>query len=173
MASMSTNSESQKNIIVTIHESVTINKYSCDLCSKTFHTKDLLERHLKTSIHGGAKLKQCNQCEKSFMRLEALKKHTKTIHERITSLDYPCDLCGKRFQSKEKLRKHQKSLIHGGVKSNACNQCEKSYLKLSDLKHHVRTIHEHEIISDHNCHKCNKSFQSDQYLKRHLKNVCK
>ena len=54
--------------------------FTCNICTKTFQTKNILQIHMKT-VHKGGKYYKCESCGKSFTRGSTLKRHIHTIHE--------------------------------------------------------------------------------------------
>ena len=60
-------------------QSFKANENQCLQCGKTYTSKDILKRHIK-SIHGG-KIFKCGQCEKVFSCLNYVNRHQKSAHK--------------------------------------------------------------------------------------------
>ena len=71
------------------HREATI---KCNLCDKTFRTKDSLNQHLKT--HEKPVEIKCTMCTGVFYSKSSLNSHIKAKHEKIRHL---CPYCKKRF----------------------------------------------------------------------------
>ena len=77
----------------------------CDVCLKTFATKQSLRRHKIT--HTGNKRFKCPNCASSFYRRENLTSHLK-VHSNVKS--HTCHQCQKAFKHLKSLRSHMKRL---------------------------------------------------------------
>ena len=84
-------------------------------------------------------------------------------HVRIHTGDrpYKCDECEKSFKRLCELKDHK--LFHGG-KNIECNQCDQKFRYRSSLYIHLRT---HSDIKPHVCDVCNMQFRSKKSLMRH------
>ena len=56
-----------------------VKKFSCDICGKSYQTKEKLQHHLMT--HSGEKPYSCDYCGKGFIRNDKLKDHKRTLHK--------------------------------------------------------------------------------------------
>ncbi|XP_029651097.1 zinc finger protein 200-like [Octopus sinensis] len=88
-------------------EKTTDEKFRCSLCSKTFHTQRLLNRHIKS--HSNIKQYLCSYCGKGFNDTFDLKRHTR-IHTGVRP--FKCELCGKSFTQRCSLESHGRK-VHG------------------------------------------------------------
>jgi len=77
---------------------------------------------------------------------------------------YPCDKCNYIASNVSDLKKHVKS-IHEGVKY-PCNQCSSKFTDQSSLRQHIRSIHEGVHYA---CDQCSSKFTKMFKLKQHLK----
>uniref|UniRef100_A0A7M5ULD3 C2H2-type domain-containing protein n=1 Tax=Clytia hemisphaerica TaxID=252671 RepID=A0A7M5ULD3_9CNID len=68
-------------------------------CGKTFKTKDLMKKHMKTHEENYT----CKICNKKFGIKQTFLTHVKS-HEKT----FECDACGKRFGSKGNMVRHNK-----------------------------------------------------------------
>lgn len=66
------------------------NKYQCDICSKKFHRKDFLVKHVKT--HSDVRDFKCKHCDKMFKTQASLSGHINGSHN--DKRRYICDFCG-------------------------------------------------------------------------------
>ena len=77
--------------------------FECKQCTKTFKSKNLLERHVKR-VHDktGEKI-ECSKCDKTFTAVEYLRKHMK-IHQ--FGRQYLCSQCGLAYTYSNHLKRH-------------------------------------------------------------------
>ena len=69
----------------------------CEICKKTFSSKQNLKRHVKT-VHDEVREHKCDICGITFVHKMDLEIHFKRIHKNIKA--YKCDYCEKRFGKK-------------------------------------------------------------------------
>jgi KRAB domain-containing zinc finger protein len=91
-----------------------LKKYSCEICSKVYSTKYLLDVHL--AGHMGKRMFTCKLCPNSYMRQSALNVHKKSAHLKIR---YQCKFCDKLFGQDKSLVEHLFS--HRGDKPVSLN----------------------------------------------------
>ena len=85
--------------------------------------------------------------------------------------DLNCDYCGKIFSELSNLKRHIKA-IHEGIKAHKCEKCGKSFSQAAGLKIHIKGVHEGVKHNyDHHCDTCGKSFTQSSSLKIHVKSV--
>ncbi|XP_066157190.1 zinc finger protein 391-like isoform X2 [Euwallacea fornicatus] len=77
-------------------------KHSCDICSKKFKLRYLLEHHKRT--HTGVQPYTCLKCAKTFTRSDGLKVHLQTHIESETT--FQCQLCERLFKTKRGVKRH-------------------------------------------------------------------
>ena len=155
-------------------------EYSCNVCAKSYLTKDSLRKHMLS--HSDRKL-ACTICYASFGTASYLKSYLKT---HTGEKSYSCKLCDARFvhkgnlgyhmitHTKEKvLTKHMKS--HTGEKIHSCVQCKAMFKTKWELQSHLNFVHlnykgkkTQESFKPFSCEDCSKSFLHKSYLKQHL-----
>ena len=66
--------------------------FTCNICSKSFSTRDSLNQHTKT--HWQPEELKCSLCSSSFFSRSSLRKHRIRVHERKR---FQCPYCQKIF----------------------------------------------------------------------------
>lgn len=164
-------------------ETLATKSYTCSTCNKSFNHASNLSRH-KKDIHDGSRSYACDQCNSSFTHPSHLAAHKK-------SHPHACKLCDKKFSTKYFFSRHFRT--HTGLyrpldrksssctdfinyfsgsfkigeKPFACDQCDRSFTQLINLRMHKRGVHQN--IRMHACQECGKQFHSVSHLKIHLK----
>ncbi|XP_005100959.2 zinc finger protein 729 [Aplysia californica] len=123
--------------------------YICFYCKKDCLTKKYLVQHLWT--HERTKRYRCKLCDMSFNRIFELTMHMSDSHENeqipIDELSeagqkHVCSLCGESFKNRYILKNHY--VIHNGTKTNKCKICDKMFTRYSDVKRHIRQMHDRQ-----------------------------
>ncbi|KAE8753121.1 hypothetical protein FOCC_FOCC000044 [Frankliniella occidentalis] len=134
--------------------------YPCKMCKMTFTTRAELSQHKER--HSKTKAFYCKMCSESFQSEVGLNVHMKThsgsskirniVREKgspsHTSATKPhsCAHCRQDFISLEILQSHVKSEHSSASGINLiCDVCQKSFLKLEDLKMHKTTHSDHKL----------------------------
>jgi KRAB domain-containing zinc finger protein len=102
----------------------------------------------------------CEMCDLVFDRKDNLKIHTKSVHRSEDEAKYNCNTCEPSFKRKYHLMRHKQEQHMNMVKIK-CDFCGKLYGRESDLKIHVKKLHELR------CASCEKPFTNKSELKKH------
>ena len=70
------------------------NEHRCEICNKTFKTKNYLTEHKRT--HREPEQYSCGKCLKVFGSKSVLRGHIKTKHESTSC--YTCEYCSEKFE---------------------------------------------------------------------------
>ncbi|XP_058449903.1 zinc finger protein 883-like isoform X2 [Malaya genurostris] len=148
--------------------------YKCNDCALRF-VSPMQRKHHENATHGGNhRIKKCKQaerqimceiCGKKFRHKCKLNDHIQRVHLKVGIPK--CEKCGKTFTTKTSLERHM--LLHTNEKPYACDQCDESFRRLLNLRHHKSMVHEGK--NPHICPECNVEFQGYQALYWHRKNV--
>ena len=132
-----------------MEETISEDRFKCQICLKTFRIKTNLERHER--IHTREKPFRCNICYKTFTDKGGLVIHKKRMHFGVKP--FQCDICEKKFPRKIELDQHKR--IHTGEKPYDCDICGKKFSHSSSLKYHVK-IHSktHSVVKKFTCDVC-------------------
>lgn len=173
-----------------------INRYECEICSKTYKTKNGIEFHI-LSIHCPSSKKfKCQICNYVTVSQKALEGHQKKIH--FKPRNFMCSECGKTFHLRSQLKMHsyQHSLekpfsctfegcskkfrdrsqiyehmrMHTGEKPYSCSveNCDRRFAYKIDLKRHKFSAHG-IYTNKYPCEICSEIFPENMLLKKHMK----
>lgn len=139
---------------------VTNDVFTCHICSKTFHSFFLLNKHI--SVHYSNAV--CESCGKGFLSYQRLLTHMQSHYTGT----YPCVKCKKVFPSMSKLKYHSDK-VHGKlgqVKLAKCHKC------LARFEHHYEKIKHlkdsHGVEFTFKCESCALIFKSRHTLNMHV-----
>ncbi|KAI0977887.1 hypothetical protein GJ496_000472 [Pomphorhynchus laevis] len=105
----------------------------CNICLKRFTASSNLYYH--KMIHNDEKPHKCDQCPRSFATPGDLRSHLPT-HTGDWPMYCPC---GRGFVKSYSLRSHL--MMHLGRKKHRCEDCDRSFNLLINLRIHKRDIH--------------------------------
>ena len=111
-------------------EEVIIKKKTCEICEKSFKTKEHLRQHQRS--HTGEKPFLCISCGKAFTQQGNLIKHMR-IHAGTKM--FLCEVCSRPFMTKGALTEH--SLIHSDEKQYQCEVCKKTFRHKHGYENHL------------------------------------
>ena len=136
-------------------------KVRCELCGKTFNTKDGLKSHLNS--HSGYFF-QCEWCpDKRYTAIKAFKKHLK-FHASGDKMWICSEAgCSKEFENKQQLDSHSK--CHSAPTLRCCvhKKCKALFKHSKERKHHELS----PIDNLYLCDVCFKGYKSKSGLERH------
>lgn len=165
--------------------------YKCHLCVKAYSDAGQLKIHIRS--HTGERPFLCPECGKSYSSFQGVFRHQKEVHtddrpfkctqcghasktkrdfnhhlvKHTDATPFMCTECGQRFKTKNNLRQHE--LTHKEKKYH-CSECDKRFLRLVQLKSHVKRIHKRE--KKHACTVCHKTFfekkEAEIHMRRHV-----
>ncbi|XP_045771287.1 uncharacterized protein LOC123871482 [Maniola jurtina] len=133
----------------------------CEICQKRFDNAKKYYGHLR--VHSKDNLWICDKCpDQKFSNKQQLMKHCLT-HKPLARM-WKCLQCSMAFEALWRLQQHVFAK-HLDYRPNKCDQCDKSFHKLSDLKKHKDF---HNDIRRHKCTSCEREFTDKSNLKRHM-----
>ncbi|GAB0096495.1 hypothetical protein DMENIID0001_120190 [Sergentomyia squamirostris] len=142
------------------------NGFACDLCSETFSSRILLNRHKES--HKLKKPHKCKDCPSSYNNLDNLLLHIVT-HK---PLPVKCPRCLRVFNRSSSIRGHIK--IHFKSEYFSCSKCDQIFLHDIDFQKHCNQNHKRDSSPDNGeekkflCSVCSKYFSTKSSLTRHL-----
>ncbi|XP_076039593.1 uncharacterized protein LOC143024615 [Oratosquilla oratoria] len=148
-----------------VHQGDDARKLQCDICSKGFICPSDLRKHVER-VHLKVRKNEvmCEVCGKPFSDTRAMKIHINAIHTK--EVQYPCPDCKMVFHSLTNMVTHRRRM-HGGTegRKNVCEVCGKGFCSPSDLRTHMKVVHEN--IRKYICDMCGQSFKVGSHLKYH------
>lgn len=124
-----------KNIfehIRSVHNIEPDRPFECDVCKRTYRTKDNIVVHMK--IHKTSRNYPCQLCSMSFLFATELRQH---LRKHLTNHPFICDICAAGFKSHANLRSHRRS--HNVETPLKCDACDGLFLTNTSLTLHKRT----------------------------------
>ena len=135
----------------------------CNLCNKTFMTRDELLSHMDDHC-GGTKL-TCGHCHESFTAKRKLRQHILS-HSDITRVEkHECEFCKKQFKSAFLLKNHRH--VHTGERPFKCSHCGQAFRRKGTLQNHINR----RTCTGAQCHLCTARFKSLASLANHERQV--
>ena len=104
---------------------------------------------------------QCPDCNQQFTQQGQLIKHFLSEHEGV---NFACQHCNQKF-TRQGLEKHMQFSHIVKPRKQACNQCDKQYTKLTDLRNHIESKHEDMKFE---CDRCKFTAKSKYIVTRHI-----
>jgi KRAB domain-containing zinc finger protein len=92
-----------------IHASNDEKPFTCEICSKRFSFRFVLNSHIKQA-HNKSERFACPFCDRKFKALNIMKHHAEREHGE--DCVYLCTTCPEKFKTRNELRNHEK-LTHG------------------------------------------------------------
>ncbi|XP_073944251.1 uncharacterized protein [Choristoneura fumiferana] len=152
----------------------------CPLCGKKNSNYPNLVKHIK-SAHNEDKPHYCQHCDAKFEQTPDLNKHIYAQHsdkvmgaqamepdmsiikEEAEEYHYSCTECNAIFETVDAWTDHQVA-EHNQV-AHHCDQCEKKFLRPSELAEHKNT---HLRVKFYPCSVCSNSYSTPQKLSEHV-----
>lgn len=91
-----------------VHYHNTCLKYRCAFCQKVYVTEDSCLWHESTCVLTVQARLTCNICSKTFKTRELVLRHMKETHACPDSIKYVCHICGLSYNRKSNLNRHVK-----------------------------------------------------------------
>ena len=84
-------------------------RYKCQMCEKTFGSKNALQYHEKQSHSDGGKI-ACEKCDETFSTFEGYSIHRKSHRSIHYHIEHIYEECGKINREKQNLNQHLKEV---------------------------------------------------------------
>ncbi|XP_045119483.1 zinc finger protein 652-like [Portunus trituberculatus] len=148
-----------------VHQGQEARKLLCHICTKGFICPSDLRKHIER-VHLKIRKNEvmCEVCGKPFSDSRAMRIHINAVHTR--EVQHPCPECKMVFHSLTNMVTHRRRM-HGGPEGrrNVCEVCGKGFCSPSDLKTHVRVVHDN--VRKYVCDICGQAFKVCSHLKYH------
>lgn len=173
---------------VKVEEKLAESKAICKVCSKSFVTIRVLERHIK-QVHEQVTI-NCDKCGESFIHESTLNTHMVKFHGKprkfqCTICDYGadkknrfkahmdkhanpdmkfiCPICEQQFNSFDTMMLHRSR--HKVKEPLVCQYCEKQFIDKQSFKNHVKLHTREDLIR---CEYCDKGFVKKSVWQKHI-----
>ena len=111
-----------------------------------------------------AEFLNCDQCESQFEGKGNLENHIQSRHEIPESIrNYKCNKCEYQTKARKKFERHLMQSKHDKI-IHSCDQCQKTYRRVEDLREHIQSIHEGLRYA---CNFCDHKATYKNSLKQH------
>ena len=134
-------------------------RFKCEHCAFDTDIKGSLSRHIRT-MHGQGPMHECEKCPYVTKRSDGLLVHQRTVHKMTPApTNVPIKIENVRSMEEEPR----------GVIQHKCNHCSYVTTEGSNLKRHVKSVH--DKIKDIKCDQCSFDTSDKGNLNRHKKFV--
>ncbi|XP_021956711.1 zinc finger protein 808 isoform X2 [Folsomia candida] len=125
--------------------------FGCSVCKQVFPSGDKLAAHL--AIHNGEVIITCDQCTLTFPSAWNLRAHNISKHNAPSP--HTCSICLKKFVGKFGLRHHMDTFHPTETTPTfCCHFCPKIVNSKSQLRTHIKSVHEKSSKTNHICPSC-------------------
>ena len=116
--------------------------------------------------HSDAKPFKCEQCPYAAKREKELRIHRRSHDDKREK--HACPVCNMKLSSKGGLKSHL--IRHTGGGKHKCSLCSKTFVFLSQLKHHIAFVHEKTDVpaKGFKCDLCERAFNCNALLALHM-----
>lgn len=136
----------------------------CNVCNKTFSTKQQLERHEQCHLSAATQY-ECTECGKSFLGSDSFRQHYCVHQKRLSCSSLSTTNKKRRFEnSSEVLTNNEEEEVDVGEDFYNCPTCNKRFPSNLSLQEHQNL---HEIDRPFKCLVCGKGFAKKKYLTQH------
>ena len=125
-------------------------------------------RPQENKLEANGEAVKCQYCEYSSPWKGVVRKHEFTIHKVSGPKQNKCSHCDFFFEKESNLKRHIRK-VHEQKREHFCSECDGSFLDIRLLKAHIATVHEGK--NHHKCKICNITLSTEVILKRHIKTV--
>ncbi|XP_018020050.1 uncharacterized protein LOC108676481 [Hyalella azteca] len=133
----------------------------CDLCDKSFQTKQGLAYHRNVSHQTGSRY-ECPHCQKVFSYHALFRSHLLFAHGKKKII---CETCGDMFFTVSKLNTHINAK-HRNAKTWQCLECDVQFTTGTAYRHHNLVKH---YDSKFSCDYCDSKFRKKSALFSHMR----
>ena len=142
-----------------------MNIFICDKCDAVFEKNEAYKNHRSNKHGNNTKNNQakCSKCDKMCRNKDALQYHMLKEHGDDNCAHYNCQQCDKKFKRLYQMREHVNA-IHTMETLYHCQLCDFTTYRKSSVGEHSRIVHEKR--KPNKCDKCTSAF----YYKRDLAN---
>ena len=138
--------------------------FKCKACGQGFTQQSHMNSHYKR-VHLALKPHICEFCERGFASKQQMKLHITANHDDSTGAKkLKCVVCEFTTNSNKSLKNH--AYQHGEYKPFPCEECDKAFVTITELKTHIINAHTDEVA--YPCSHCTVQFMSRNSLKRHI-----
>lgn len=124
----------------------------CEVCSKTFRTRNAIDEHMKTHLRRDEDRIRCEICGHYLADRKSYNRHLR--NHNTEQFDNTCKYCGKRSPNQNALKKHIK-YVHEMEKTYQCKYCDKSFKRSRNLMDHEAAMHTHQDL--YSCSFCQRT----------------
>lgn len=129
----------------------------CEICQMKLKSQRTYDKHMQRHLNLKSPLPVvCVVCKEVTADKFALRKHMLDNHPDV----FKCQFCNESFESIRARRKHEAT--HDAESDKTCDECGKSFRKLSQLNLHKEYAHR-----ELKCQHCEKQFDTIKKLKDH------